>query len=265
MLRQFTDQLHTAVTLDYPPKRIISIVPSQTELLFELGLKDEVIGITKFCVHPVARFETVTKVGGTKKLNIELIRSLKPDLIIGNKEENSREDIELLRAAFPVWMSDISTLEEAMAAIGQIGALVDREPEAAYLNHLISAGFTDLQTLALERGIDKKVVYLIWKGPYMLAGKNTFIDDILTKNGLTNLMKESRYPEVDLAQLQALKPELIMLSSEPYPFREKHINELKAAIPGAKIMLVDGEMFSWYGSRLVKAVEYLFSLQKELI
>jgi len=264
MLRQFTDQLNRAVSFDYPPKRIISIVPSQTELLFELGLKNEVIGITKFCVHPAAKFKTVTKVGGTKKLNIELIRSLKPDLIIGNKEENSREDIELLCAEFPVWMSDISTLEEAMTAISQIGALVDREPEAAYLNHLISAGFTDLQTLALERGIDKKVAYLIWKGPYMLAGKNTFIDDMLTKNGLTNVMKESRYPELDLEQLKALQPELIMLSSEPYPFREKHIDELKAAIPNAKIILVDGEMFSWYGSRLVKAVEYLFHLQKEL-
>jgi len=264
MLRQFTDQLGHIIQIEYPPKRIISIVPSQTELLFEMGLNEEIIGITKFCIHPAAQFKVKTKVGGTKKLNIELIRSLQPDLIIGNMEENTKEDIELLSKEFPVWMSDIYTLEEAMTTITQIGALVDREPEAGYLNFLINAGFTDLQTLALEQGIDKRIAYLIWKDPYMAAGNNTFINDILVKNGLTNVIKESRYPEILLKELADLKPELIFLSSEPYPFKEKHIEELKAAIPTAKIMLIDGEMFSWYGSRLVKAVQYLFQLQKEL-
>lgn len=264
MLRQFTDQLDQTITINYPPKRIISIVPSQTELLFELGLNNEVVGLTKFCIHPAQQFKSKTKVGGTKKLNLELIRSLKPDLIIGNKEENTKEDIEQLQKEFPVWMSDIFTLEDAMKTITQIAELVDRQPEAAYLNYLINAGFTDLQTLALEQGIDKNVAYLIWKGPYMLAGRNTFINDILTKNGLTNVIKADRYPEIEVEELAALKPQLILLSSEPYPFSEKHIEELKNAIPGAKVMLVDGEMFSWYGSRLVKAVQYLFQLQKEL-
>lgn len=239
-------------------------MPSQTELLFELGLKTEIVGLTKFCIHPEARFKETSKVGGTKKLNIELIRTLKPDLIIGNKEENTKEDIELLEQEFPVWMSDIYTLEDAMKTITQIAELVDRQPEAAYLNHLINAGFTDLQTLALQQGIDKRVAYVIWKDPYMLAGRNTFVHDILTKNGLTNVIQEERYPEIELETLKKLQPELIFLSSEPYPFKEKHIAELKLAIPAAKIMLVDGEMFSWYGSRLVKAVQYLFQLQKEL-
>lgn len=264
MQKTFTDQLGRDISINYPPKKIISIVPSQTELLFDLGLKDEVIGITKFCIHPENHFKTKIKVGGTKKLNIELIRSLKPDLIIGNKEENTKEDIELLAKEFPVWVSDIHTLEDAVETIGQLGDLVDRQPEAGYLNHLINAGFTDLQTLAVQAGIDKKVVYIIWKGPYMVAGRHTFINDILMKNGLTNVIKEDRYPETDLNTLALLKPDLVFLSSEPYPFREKHIEELKLAIPDAKIMLVDGEMFSWYGSRLVKAVEYLFYLQKEL-
>lgn len=264
MQKTFTDQLGKEISINYPPKRIISIVPSQTELLFELGLKDEVVGITKFCIHPEVQFKSKTKVGGTKKLNIALIRSLKPDLIIGNKEENTLEEIALLSQEFPVWMSDIYNLEDAMKTITQIGELVDRQPEAAYLNHLINAGFTDLQTLALQQGIDKRVAYVIWKGPYMLAGRNTFINDILTKNGLTNVVQKDRYPEIMPDQLAELNPELIFLSSEPYPFREKHIEELKLAIPAAKIMLVDGEMFSWYGSRLVKAVQYLFQLQKEL-
>ncbi|TKC08878.1 helical backbone metal receptor [Pedobacter frigoris] len=264
MERSFTDQLGRVVTLNYPPKRIISIVPSQTELLFDLGLDTEVIGITKFCIHPIEKFASTVKVGGTKKLNIEMIRALQPDLIIGNKEENEKDQVEELMAEFPVWMSDIYTLEDAKNTIAQIGELVDKQPEAAYLNHLIHAGFTDLQTLALQNGIDKKVAYLIWRNPYMLAGKDTFIDHILVLNGLSNVVNEKRYPQVKLDELALLEPDLIFLSSEPYPFKEKHLEEIRNVIPRTKVMLVDGEMFSWYGSSLVKAVQYLFQLQNEI-
>ncbi|WP_316835142.1 helical backbone metal receptor [Pedobacter nutrimenti] len=264
MQRTFTDQLGREISIEYPPKKIVSIVPSQSELLFDLGLGDEVIGLTKFCVHPENRFKEKVKIGGTKKLNIELIRSLKPDLIIGNKEENEQSQIELLMEEFPVWMSDIYDLEGAKNAILQIGELVNREPEAAYLNHLIHAGFTDLQVLALQNNLHKKVAYLIWKDPYMFAGQNTFINDILMRNGLQNVVKISRYPEFGLSELAELEPDLIFLSSEPYPFKEKHLEEVREMVPGARVMLVDGEMFSWYGSRLVKAVEYFFYLQKEL-
>ncbi len=264
MQKTFTDQLGNEITINYPPKRIVSIVPSQTELLFDLGLADEVIGITKFCIHPIEKFASKTKIGGTKKLLIEKIRDLKPDLIIGNKEENTQSEVELLMQEFPVWMSDISNLEEAMVTITQIGELVDRAPEAAYLNHLINAGFKDLQTLAVEKNINQTVAYLIWKDPYMFAGKNTFIDDILRKIGLNNIIQQSRYPEIELSKLKTENCQLIFLSSEPYPFKQKHIDEIQSVLPNAKIMLVDGEMFSWYGSRLVKAVNYLFHLQDDL-
>jgi len=264
MQKSFTDQMGREITINFPPKKIVSIVPSQTELLFDLGLDQEIIGLTKFCIHPIEKFAERTKVGGTKKLNIDLIKDLKPDLIIGNKEENTQSDIEELSEHFPIWMSDIFTLDDAMKTIAEIGALVDREPEASYLNHLISAGFNDLKTLALQHGIDKKIAYLIWRKPYMVAGKNTFIDDILLTNGMTNVIREARYPSVTLHQLKALNCELVLLSSEPYPFGEKHIEEIQTVIPDAKIMLVDGEMFSWYGSRLVKAVQYFFEFQKEL-
>ena len=264
MQKSFIDQLGNQISINYPPKRIVSLVPSQTELLFDLGLDKEVVGLTKFCVHPIEKFAAKQKVGGTKKLNIDIIRKLEPDLIIGNKEENSKADIELLQQEFPVWMSDIYNLEDAMQTITEIGALVDRQPEATYLNHLISAGFRDLQTLALEKQIDKTVAYLIWKDPYMLAGRNTFIDDILQKIGLRNVISESRYPEKDILQLVELNPQFIFLSSEPYPFKEKHIAEIQSVLPDAKIMLIDGEMFSWYGSRLVKAVQYFFEFQKRL-
>ncbi|RZM27501.1 MAG: cobalamin-binding protein [Pedobacter sp.] len=264
MQRNFIDQLGYEITITYPPKRIISLVPSQTELLFDLGLDKEVIGLTKFCIHPIEKFAERTKVGGTKKLNLDRIRSLQPDLIIGNKEENEREQIEELMKDFPVWMSDIYTLEDAKKTISDIGELVDRSPEAAYLNHLITQGFTDLQTLALQNGLNKKVAYLIWKDPYMLAGRDTFIDNILALNGLSNVIKEKRYPEISLNELSELKPDLVFLSSEPYPFKEKHLDEIRTVLPESKVTLVDGEMFSWYGSRLVKAVQYLFQLQKEL-
>ena len=264
MQKSFTDGMGQEVTVNFPPKRIVSIVPSQTELLFDLGLDKEIIGLTKFCIHPIEKFAERTKVGGTKKLNIDLIKDLKPDLIIGNKEENTQSDIEELSQFFPVWMSDIFTLDDAMKAISDIGELVDRSPEAAYLNHLISAGFNDLKTLALQNRIDKEAAYLIWRKPYMAAGKNTFINDVLVSNGITNVIDAERYPEITLKKLEELNPQLILLSSEPYPFKEKHIEEIQEALPEAKIMLVDGEMFSWYGSRLVKAVQYFFEFQKEL-
>jgi len=264
MQKSFTDQMGNEILINFPPKRIVSIVPSQTELLFDLGLDQEIVGLTKFCIHPIEKFAARTKVGGTKKLNIDLIKDLKPDLIIGNKEENTQSDIEELAEHFPVWMSDIFTLNDAMKTITQIGELVDREPEAGYLNHLISAGFNDLKTLALQNQIDKKVAYLIWRKPYMAAGKNTFINDVLLANGMTNVIHHERYPTITLEKLKYLNPQLILLSSEPYPFAEKHIEEIQKAIPNVSIKLVDGEMFSWYGSRLVKAVQYFFEFQKEL-
>ncbi|SDM28981.1 ABC transporter substrate-binding protein [Pedobacter antarcticus] len=261
---KFTDQLGYTINLPSPPKKIISLVPSQTELLFDLGLDKEIIGITKFCIHPLEKCKTKVKIGGTKTLNIEQIRAMQPDLIIGNKEENTKEDIELLRKEFPVWISDVSTLEDAMKTITEIAELVDREPEGAYLNHLINAGFTDLQTLALQYRLEPRTIYLMWKDPYMMAAADTFIGDILMKAGLVNIAKGTRYPETTLEELQLLSPELILLSSEPYPFRDKHISELKSAIPGADVRLIDGEMISWYGSRLVKTVGYLFDYQKSL-
>ena len=265
MRQTYIDQLSTKITIDFPPKRIISLVPSQTELLFDLGLNTEVIGVTKFCVHPAEKVDSKYKIGGTKKLNIDLIRSLNPDLIIGNKEENNREEIEVLQKEFPVWMSDISNLQEALNMINAIGEIVDRAPEASYLIHLINAGFKDLQQLAVENGINSNVLYMIWKKPYMAAGRDTFIDDVMRKIGLDNVVSASRYPILEENTIQVLQPKLVFLSSEPYPFAERHMEELSKLLPGAQIKTVDGEMFSWYGSRLVKAVGYLFQLQKSLV
>jgi ABC-type Fe3+-hydroxamate transport system substrate-binding protein len=265
MKRSFTDQLGREIQINFPPKRIISLVPSQTELLFDLGLDAEIVGVTKFCIHPKAKVKSKTKVGGTKTLDLELIRHLKPDLIIGNKEENIKADIELLMDEFPVWMSDVNTLDEAKDMIVQVGELLDRAPEAAYLNHLIQSGFTDLQQLALENTKLKKVAYLVWKDPYMYVGRDTFINSILNVAGFRNVVQTPRYPELSFTELSRLTPDVLFLSSEPYPFKEKHISEIKLLFPNVDVALVDGEMFSWYGSRLVRSVEYLFHLQKAFL
>jgi ABC-type Fe3+-hydroxamate transport system substrate-binding protein len=256
----FHDQLNRVISLPAVPKRIISVVPSQTELLFYLGLDSEVIGITKFCTHPADKFHTVTKVGGTKQLNIEQIRALQPHLIIANKEENERSQIEELMNVCPVWISDIHDLDSALDMIRAVGSLVNRETEAGILSDDIVKRFNNL----IPSAFNLRIAYFIWRKPYMVAGTGTFIDNMLQKCGLTNAIDKGRYPEVTSQDIVTIDPGLILLSSEPYPFKQKHIDEFKLMLPKAKIMLVDGEMFSWYGSRLLYAPDYFSSLIKAL-
>lgn len=252
----FTDQLNTTIKLKSYPKRIVSLVPSQSELLWDLGLRDELVGVTKFCVHPKELYKTITKIGGTKTLNIEKIRAMKPDLIIGNKEENEQSQILELQKEFPFWMSDIYNLEDALTMIQSVGELVNRAEEANKIKDNIRCSFLNLKTE------EKTVLYLIWKNPYMSAGKATFIGDMLHKMGLQNVIidKNGRYPNLNLEEIKLLNPELVFLSSEPYPFKEKHIQEFKQLLPTSKIILVDGELFTWYGSRLLKSVCYFNEL-----
>ncbi|MFM9839337.1 MAG: ABC transporter substrate-binding protein [Cyclobacteriaceae bacterium] len=255
MQKTFTDQLGRKIEIQYPPKTIISLVPSQTELLFYLGLSESVVGITKFCIHPAESFNAKTKVGGTKSFRFDIIDQLKPDLIIGNKEENYVEGITELEKKYPVWMSDISTLEDALNMMEGIGQLTKRETEAATLISEIRTSFVGLRLRPTL-----KVLYLIWKAPWMAAGKNTFINSTLSKMGLENILTESRYPTISESQLHQLQPDVVMLSSEPFPFNQKHNQELQKALPKAKVILVDGELFSWYGNRMLKAPDYFNSL-----
>lgn len=249
-----TDQLGRKIEVPASPQRIISLVPSQTELLFDLRLDDRVVGITKFCVHPNKWFRTKTRVGGTKQLNFECIRALKPDLIIANKEENNKEDIEQLSKDFPVWISDMDDLVSALEMIRLIGEVTNTDISELLLE--IEHGFQQLKSVHPP----KRTLYLIWKGPYMTAGSRTFIHDIMNRCGLQNAVSNSRYPELSEQEIVELNPELVLLSSEPYPFAEKHIPELQQLLPNADIKLVDGEMFSWYGSRLKHVPSYLNKL-----
>ncbi len=236
------------------PKRIISLVPSQTELLFDLGLEQEVVGITKFCIHPYRWFREKTKIGGTKKFWLDKINELKPDLIIGNKEENYPEGIEKLRE-YPVWMSEVNSFSDATEMIQGVGKITDREDQADNLIGEIARAFEGLNVRP-----PKSVLYLIWKDPWMAAGKNTFINSMLEKMGLVNCLMDDRYPELSIEKIKRLDPELIFLSSEPYPFKEIHKRELHGFFPSAEVHKVDGEMFSWYGSRLREAPRYFNGL-----
>ena len=240
-------------------------MPSQTELLSNIGLNEEVIGITKFCVLPDSWYKSKTRIGGTKKLNIEKIKSLSPDLIIGNKEENNKEQIEELMKLFPVWMSDIRSLEDALQMIASLGEITGTKKKAAELVLKIQEEFSGLgQEMKASGKGELKVAYLIWRRPYFAAGAGTFIDDMLSRIGLKNIFAEheSRYPETDAGELRVFGPDIILLSSEPYPFRERHINEFRSACPEAKILFADGQLFSWYGSRLLLAPAYFRLLAK---
>jgi ABC-type Fe3+-hydroxamate transport system substrate-binding protein len=261
----YTDQIGRTIHVTEFPKRIVSLVPSQTELLHSLGLEEEIVGITKFCVRPEIWFRNKTRVGGTKTIDIEKVKQLKPDLIIANKEENVKEQIELLESFAPVWVSDVKNLEDALKMIENVGRIVGRLQESIALAGLIKHDFNELETELGQRSDYRPAAYLIWKDPYMTVGGDTFINDMLQRCRLKNIVSNrSRYPEVTLEELRTAGCKLVLLSSEPYPFKERNIQEIHAAIPGAKVFLVDGEMFSWYGSRLVNAPDYFKKVLENL-
>jgi ABC-type Fe3+-hydroxamate transport system substrate-binding protein len=255
----FVDQLNNEIQIDSVPKRIVSLVPSQTELLHDLGLGQEVVGITRFCIHPSTWRTTKAIIGGTKNFNFDAIDRLQPDLIIGNKEENYEQGIEQLRSKYPVWMSDIVTLNDSYSMIHSLGRVTGKTARATELIENISQGFSQSNLFNGE-----KVLYLIWREPWMAAGKGTFIDSVMKAVGFSNVVEKERYPELDLMILSTQRPTFVFLSSEPYPFRDKHIAEVQQLFPTSKVVLVDGEMFSWYGSRLVHAPTYFQSLHTQL-
>lgn len=251
----YIDQLGRIVELPAAPRSIVSLVPSITELLYNLQLDEAVKGITKFCVHPQSWFRQKTRVGGTKAINTTVIHELQPDLIIANKEENVKEQIDELAKHYPVWISDVNNLTDALEMIEKIGLITNRLSNAMHLISQINTAFTSLKPLNAIRN----ACYLIWRNPYMTIGKDTFIHDMLSRCGLKNFFgNTTRYPAIDTWQLSQC--ELLLLSSEPFPFQQKHIDELKPHLPNTKMVLVDGEMFSWYGSHLLHAPAYFSRL-----
>ncbi|MEX0996511.1 MAG: helical backbone metal receptor [Flavobacteriaceae bacterium] len=260
---EITDALNRKISLSKTPQRIVSLVPSQTELLVDLGLREQIVGVTKFCVHPGNLRKEKKVVGGTKQVHFDKIKNLKPDIILCNKEENTQEMVLELGKIAPVWVSDIKSIEDCCEMILSLGDLLDKNEIASKITQQIK-----VETKRFSNFINAKpslkVAYLIWKNPYMAVGDDTFINTLLELNNFKNIFqkKEGRYSEVTLEELK--KADLILLSSEPYPFSKKHISEMKTVVNNKKILLVDGEYFSWYGSRILKAFSYFKKLHSKI-
>ncbi len=253
------DQLGMKHELPTRPNRVVCLVPSITELLCDLGLSDYVVGCTKFCIHPIEIKNSAVIVGGTKNVHLDATQALQPNLIIANKEENTKNDIVGLRKVAPVWVSDIPTVESAWVMIRAIGKIFGMEKKA---EQIIKSSERVLSQTMQE---SKRVAYIIWRSPYMTIGGDTYIHDMLCRSGFDNVFGESqRYPELTVDDLNEKKPDVIFLSSEPFPFKEKHIAELKEELGDIPIVLVDGEYFSWYGSRVIHCKGYLEGLMMEV-
>jgi ABC-type Fe3+-hydroxamate transport system substrate-binding protein len=252
----YTDQLGKTVLINSTPHRIISVVPSITELLFDLGLRNEVAAITKFCVHPQEWFRSKPRIGGTKQLNISAIKELNPDLVIANKEENVQEQIEEIEKYFPVFVTDVNNTEQAYQMIEMLGTILDKNEQSVMLINKIRNNF---QKLPIHPPVP--AAYLIWKDPLMTVGGDTFIHSMMQAAGFQNVFAErTRYPKISIEDLNRSNCDILLLSSEPFPFNENHINEIKSLGYKGRIKLVDGEMFSWYGSRMYDATNYFCTL-----
>jgi len=243
---QLQDQMNRTLVLNKPARKVVCLVPSITEYIWDLGI--EVIGLTKFCVHPPEARRKSTVIGGTKNPKIEQIIALQPDLIISNQEENRLEDIQVLEKEFPVYVSKVEGLNSALEMMMHLGILLDRQEKAENTCLKISSLWTNLPQLG-----GGKCLYLIWKDPFMAAGKGTYIDDVLNRLGLVNAAKETRYPVIETEALKSLELDWVFLSSEPFPFKDQHRHELQCLLPESRIVLVDGEAFSWYGTRMISA------------
>ncbi|MEL6989841.1 MAG: helical backbone metal receptor, partial [Bacteroidota bacterium] len=260
-LMSFIDQIGHSISLKEFPSRIISLVPSQTEYLHYLGLEKEVLGITKFCIHPHDWFKTKTRIGGTKTVDIEKIRSLNPDLILANKEENTQEIIQSLQAEFNTWTSDVIEIKDALEMLLSVGKMTGKENKAVHLVQELKKDLALIQSTVQHPSF----IYLIWKDPIMAVGSNTFINSVLTMAGFQNALEHTtRYPSLTIEEIQKIAPNFLFCSSEPFPFKEEHINAFQAQLPNTKVVSIDGEICSWYGNRMLKIKDYFLNMKRQL-
>lgn len=251
------DDRGVELTLEAPPRRVVSLVPSTTETLFALGAGEAVVGVTRYCVHPAGRLEGVTRVGGTKDLLMDRLVALEPDLVIGNAEENTREIFAEIEPIAPLLVAFPKAVDGALDDVRRLGVVMGREAEAAALIERITAERAALRAV-VEAGPGFRYTYIIWRDPWMGVTDDTFISALLAEAGGVNALagRTPRYP--------ALLPEeladggVILLSSEPYPFKERHREELvRRGVRADQIFFIDGELCSWHGARLVEALPAL--------
>ncbi|MCM3712235.1 ABC transporter substrate-binding protein [Sporosarcina luteola] len=252
MNKTVVDRVGRSVTFSFPPKRIVSLCPGITDTLFSLNLDAEIVGRTRFCIHPKGKVENVPVVAGTKDIKLEAILEVQPDLIIVEKEENTKEIVEELEKHFPVYVAEVQSVDDAFRMIEDIGSLTDRNEAASEL-----AGAIREQFESLPKATGKRIAYVIWRKPYMVVGKDTYINSLLEKMGFINPFTEAdgRYPAVTADEFLRAELDFVFLSSEPFPFKEKHLKEFLDMMPETEPVLIDGEMF-WYGPRMLEAATY---------
>jgi len=259
------DQLGREIVLKSTPKRIVSLVPSQTELLCDLALESELVGITKFCVHPFQLKSTKKIVGGTKKVNYDKIKALNPDFILCNKEENSYDLLPELEKIAPTYFSDVNTIQDSIDLILRLGSIFNRRTESDNLAHKIEFKLNDFKKFIKDKPI-RRVAYFIWAKPWMVVGNETYINEMLALNKFQNIYANmSRYPKVEINKIRHEgDPDIVILSSEPFPFKDEHAMEIATFTNRSITLFGDGEMFSWPGSRMLLAFDYFKELHKKL-
>ena len=252
-----TDDLNRTINFLSPPETIVSLCPSITETLCDLGLSEKIIGITDYCIHPKDMVKNINKVGGTKTVSITKVKTLKPEIIFAVKEENSKKTIKILSENFPCYVFSINSFSDALRMINTLGEIFSKTNKTTALKENIVKTFSEIQVTKQQISY----LYFVWKKPWMAAGNNTYTESLLSKFYLKNIINESKYPKIELKNISP-KPEIIFLPSEPYKFSKTDKMELQKIFPKSKILLVDGEMFSWYGSRILKAAGYIEKLLK---
>jgi len=264
-MKTIKDQLGREIVLKTTPKRIVSLVPSQTELLCDLALENELVGVTKFCVHPFHLKSTKTVVGGTKKVDFDKIIALNPDFILCNKEENSYELLPELEKIAPTYFSNVNTIQDAIDLILRLGSIFNRRTEADNLAHKIEFKLNDFKEFIAAKPT-RKVAYFIWAKPWMVVGNDTYINEMLALNKFENIYGNmSRYPKIEINKIRHEgDPDVVILSSEPFPFKDEHAMEIASYTNRSITVFGDGEMFSWPGSRMLLAFDYFKELHKKL-
>jgi ABC-type Fe3+-hydroxamate transport system substrate-binding protein len=279
--RTCVDALGRAVQIPHAPQRLVSLVPSITEVLFSFGRGQQVVGITDYCTEPATAVATKTKIGGTKNPDIATILALRPELVFTVAEENRRQDVEQLAAAgVPVYVCAPHTVRDGIDLLWRVADLLDCRSEVMGQMQAIEQDYTETVAL-VARHQRVRVFCPIWKDPYMTINADTYVHDVLRVCGGDNIFaqrqrrfplaadlgqqpegtgerytkRDRRYPRITLEEMAALRPEVVLLPDEPYVFSEADVADFTLfpevpAVRDGRIFLIDGKMVSWYGPRI---------------
>ncbi len=261
---QVSDDLGFRVDLATAPARIVSLVPSWTETLFSFGFEPEIVGITKFCVSPAGKVESIQKVGGTKNPDIRAIAALEPDLVIANAEENRREDVERIRShGIAVFTTYPRTIPGAVDSILKLGRVLQREAPAGALARQVTLAVGGIEAgLGIWNKMRLRVFCPIWKKPWMTFNADTYAHDVLRMLGFNNVFASAgeRYPVTTLDEALSRRPDIVILPDEPYEFGDGDVAELKSMLPPAlsrRVLIVSGRDLHWYGVHMVNGLKAL--------